>query len=204
MHDTFLKPLLFEGRLIVQAEPEFRFSAGERAVAEEALAIARASLPGPQLEGDLGVFEAATKLTYRIAHGFLHREDASARSPESLRMPHAPRGAWGHFSADLVLRFLPGIVSRIKSRDPRDPLVKAGQAVLRQWPLSGVLADLTEPPEAPLDFGGHPGLAWLYGQRLAQRERPAWIPDGPLRDDVSLAYDALGRTLPAALPSRPE
>ncbi len=203
MSESFLAPLLFQGRLVVSESPEFRWTDAEQEAARSALQLAVADLPGPPLEGDLKTLGTAASLLYCIGQTFLHGDPADSERP-ALQMPHDPRNAWDHFSADLVLRFLPGVAVRIRNRDPRHPLFEASKRILLQWPFSGVLSDYTEPPTTPLDFSGHPGLGWIYGQRLAAHERQAWIPVGQLREQVEAAYHAMGRTLPEALPEKSE
>src|SRR5438093_406611 len=70
-------------------------------------------------------------------------------------------------------------------------LLHEGSVRLRQprrWPLSGVLADIDEPPLLPVDLGGHPGLLLLYAERLARQRRPAWVADGPAREYIELVF----------------
>ena len=67
---------------------------------------------------------------------------------------------------------------RARALDPADALVGLLERVLRQWPLSGVLAGLDEGPTSPLDFGGHEGLMLLYAERLARGPSPSWRPSG--------------------------
>ena len=77
-----------------------------------------------------------------------------------------------------------------------DKLTALLEEVLRRWPLSGVLADIDEAPLTPLTFGGHPGLLMLYAERLAQHEKPAWIPSGAAMEYVELVYADLGKDCP--------
>ena len=81
------------------------------------------------------------------------------------------------------------------NRDPADDLAKAMKQLLREWPLSGVLADIGEPPATPLDFGGHLGIHFLYAERLATRERPGWFPERQGRDCVEIVWQSLGKKL---------
>jgi len=108
-------------------------------------------------------------------------------------MPGAPDAPAAHLSADLVLRFLPQVHRRARALDPADPLVMILERVLRQWPLSGVLADVLEGPVTPPDFGGHAGLLFLYAERLARHEKPAWLPTGPGREYAEVVWAELGK-----------
>ena len=108
-------------------------------------------------------------------------------------MPMAPRTPEQHLSGDLVLRLLPALHRRAKALLHGDVLPTQLEDVLRQWPLSGVLADIVEPPTTPIDFGTHPGLNFLYAERLAQHERVGWFPSGPGMQYVELVWQQLGR-----------
>ena len=61
-------------------------------------------------------------------------------------------------------------------RAENDPLGSAVAAVLRQWPLSGVLANLPGAPNGDVRFAGHAGLQLLYAERLIEHENAAWMP----------------------------
>src|SRR5207253_6819460 len=110
-----------------------------------------------------------------------------------LALPKAPPSAAQHLSADLVLRYLPQVYHRARAFAPDDALTQALAAALRQWPLSGVLADLEEGPLTPVDFHGHPGLQLLYAERLARHEKPAWVPGGRGFEVVELVLAERGR-----------
>lgn len=113
-----------------------------------------------------------------------------------LRMPAPPRTAAQHLCSDLLLRYLPQIYRRARARDEADPLIQILERVLRQWPLSGVLAGLEDGPETAVDFGGHAGLMMLYAERLACHEKPAWFPGGEAAAYVELVWTQLGKTAP--------
>jgi hypothetical protein len=108
-------------------------------------------------------------------------------------MRRTPSRASDHASADLLFRYLPQVLRRARAIDPSDPLVAMLGAVLRQWPLSGVLSDLDDGPATPPDLAGHPGLMLLYAERFAGRPRPAWQPAGPGRDVVEMVFQDAGR-----------
>jgi hypothetical protein len=112
-----------------------------------------------------------------------------------------PTSCAAHLSADVTLRFLPAVVHRARRRPPENPLAAELTALLGRWPLSGVLADLHEPPRGDLSFGGHPGLQLLYAERLVRREKPGWMPPvGPTRERVELVYRQHGLPPPARAP----
>lgn len=193
MSSSFVRTLLREGRLRVGAETELTMANADAEELRSALETAVLQLPGPRLDASLPVLVAAVQVVYRMARRFLHPELAPPADDLTLRMPHGPQGAADHLAGDVALRFLPGLYHRIMSRDPEDEVAKTIQLVLRQWPLSGVLADITEPPTTPVDFGGHPGLGFLYAQRLAVRERPAWLPVGTALACLDVVYQSLGK-----------
>ena len=73
------------------------------------------------------------------------------------------------------------------------------ETLLRQWPLTGVLADVAEEPLTPPEFDGHPGLLLLYAERLARHEKPAWVPHGKAFEYVELVFRELGKEQSALL-----
>ena len=194
MAEGFVRALLWEGRLRVGVEPQLRLSDADVEELRTALAIAALQLTGPLLQGSLPILVQAVPVVYRLARRFLHAEPEPAANDPTLRMPAGPRSAADHLAGDVAFRFLPGLYQRVVSRDPEDELVEAIKNVLRQWPLSGVLADITEPPATPIDFEGHPGLGFLYAERLAARERSAWMPTGAALDCLDVVYQSLGKT----------
>src|ERR1700676_3856288 len=169
MRPGFIRSMLFEGRLRIGAEPKLALSDEDLGVLKSALAIQSLHLPGPQIEGSLSTLIYAVQVVYRLAWRLLNPEPLSPADDPSLRMPAPPQTPHEHAAGDIAFRFLPGRYHRAMVRDGEDPLALAMKSLLRQWPLSGVLADLTEPPETPIDFGGHPGLGFLYALRLAAR-----------------------------------
>jgi hypothetical protein len=126
----------------------------------------------------------------------LHRGESAAEVERRLAPLPAPASASEHLSADLVLRFLAVVHRRARAADPRDPLTRWAEETLRRWPLSGVLADIDEPPREEVVLGGHPGLLLLYAERLALRPRPAWLPAGPGRMYAELVFGERGGPTP--------
>jgi MoxR-vWA-beta-propeller ternary system domain bpX4 len=193
MADDFIRSMLFEGRLRVGAQPRMVLTDEDLRILQKALKIQSLHLPGPRLEGSLPTLILAVGVVYRMAWRFLNAEPILPVDDPSLRMPEKPRSATEHMATDVAFRFLPGLYHRAINRDPEDPLIEAMKTMLRQWPLSGVLADIAEPPESPLDFEGHLGLGFLYAQRLAARERSGWLPDGHAGQCVEVVYNFLGK-----------
>lgn len=193
MSAPFIQSLLWEGRLLVEPAPFWEPNAAAVTLLEEAFAERALDLAGPPLEIALDVMVAAVKVVYRFGWYALHANVVLPEDDQSLKMPLVPQTPSQHFSADVVLRFLAALHARVKKQAPQDGLGKQLQTVLRDWPLSGVLADIVEPPAIPVDFGGHPGLCYLYAERLAQKERPGWLPSGSTLEYVELVWDALGK-----------
>ena len=121
-------------------------------------------------------------------------EDTAAKLP-TLTLP--TQSATDHFSADLILRFLPSVYRRALARADRTALADDIETVLRRWPLSGVLADLEGEPTGDTAFDGHAGLQLLYAERLVKSARPGWLPkDGRAREWLERIFSERGRALP--------
>jgi hypothetical protein len=185
--EDFLRELLFEGRAVFRRKPgEGEAEAGPLRVLEKAFERARREIAGPRIPFDPQVSLAAAKIARRACWALVNRQQRPEDLVRSLRMPGAPTMASQHFSADLTLRFLPQIHQRARSIDPADVLVRAIADLLRNWPLSGVLADLEDGPETPIELGNHPGLLLLYAERFAEHPREAWKPVGRAAEYVEL------------------
>ncbi len=113
---------------------------------------------------------------------------AIAREPDRLA---------AHLSADVSLRFLPAVLARARARGGMDCLVERVTAILRRWPLSGVLAGLAEAPLGSLEFDGHVGLQMLYAERQVDTGQVAWLPDdGNTLQWIEKVYHERGKLLP--------
>lgn len=195
MSASFVRRLLWEGRLLVEAAPSWEPDAADVSLLEQAFAIQAMNLAGPPLAADVGVLVAAARVVHRTAWYALHL-GATLPGQSPLTMPCLPRTADQHFSADVLYRFLPAVYSRLRSQAPQDELVEHVRDLLRDWPLSGVLADIAEPPRIAIDFAGHVGLSFLYGERLAQKERPGWFPTGQAAQYLEIVWATLGKSVP--------
>jgi hypothetical protein len=160
---------------------------------EEAFAAYRLEIAGPLLDFDAAVATAAAELLWQACWFLVNREEPEADLDRALAMPGAPRSAAQHLSADLTLRYLPQVHRRAQGLAPEDRLPLRLAQILRQWPLSGVLADPPEAPVSPLDFGGHPGLMLLYAERLAAKHKPGWVPGGKALEFVELVFQEQGK-----------
>lgn len=195
--EGFLSPLLEGGRIVFRHRPvpatAPTTATGAIGLLERAYRGYRLDIAGGPIAFDPGLARAAAELVRQASWALVCHHDRVQDLERCLSMPHAPATASHHLSADLLLRYLPQVHRRARALDPSDALVALLGRVLRQWPLSGVLADLEEGPTSPLDFGGHEGLMLLYAERLASREMPAWRPAGRALDYVELVSGEPGR-----------
>ena len=197
-HGVFLQRLLVDGVIHMDAAPSTRLERDAAQGLRSAYATYGLSLAGPAISFDESFALAAARVVewsaWLLLNPRLPVEDASV-----LRMPGVPTKPEHHVAADLTLRFLPALHRRAVALMQGDVLTEAMARTLREWPLSGVLADIAEPPLTPPEFA-HPGLSWLYAERLAQNERPGWFPSGADLEHVALVWEELGKnaaTLPA-------
>ena len=141
-------------------------------------------LAGPPLPFDPALAAEAGRVVRLTCWALVSREDRGDDLARRLTLGRSPVTAVDHASADLLLRYLPKVYRRARAVDPSDALVGSLGELLRRWPLSGVLADLDEPPLSEPGFE-HPGLMLRYAERLDANPRDAWRPEsGPLREWV--------------------
>ena len=195
----FLMPLLTDGAAVLRQQPIL--SLDNRAAATTYLAAEFASqrleVAAPLLDFDAETAVTAAGWVWSSSWFLVSRSEESATVEQALAVPPFPVTPAQHFSADLTLRFLPGILGRARALAPDDVLTRCLARLLRAWPLSGVLSDLTEGPLTPPNFDGHAGLALLYAERLAEHIRTAWVPrEGQARAFVELVFAERGVRLP--------
>jgi hypothetical protein len=198
---TFLRHALYSGRLLLH-EPLLheplppRLDAETMEVLEAAYRLHALNVAGPAIAFDATASVAAARVLFQAGWYLLNPnaaiDNASLQMPADPRSP--PRSPSAHLCADLLLRYLPAVSRRARAMRPNDALASLLADVLRRWPLSGVLADIADPPLTPLEFG-HPGLRLLYAERLAQHEKPAWLPSGVAMEAVELVWQQLGRDI---------
>jgi hypothetical protein len=186
--DEFLARLFQEGKIGFPTRPVplTAVPAGALGLLERAYATYRLDVPGTPLDFDARLACAAAELVRQASWALVFRPERIEDLERRLTMPRPPKSAADHLSADLLLRYLPLIHRRARALDPADPLVGLIERVLRQWPLSGVLAGLDEGPTSALDFGGHEGLMLLYAERQARGTSPGWRPAGRPLEFVEL------------------
>ncbi len=187
---TFIRVLLEEGSARLSEPP--RLHPGEQAATLAVLGDAhrdhQLDIAGPGLPFVPAVALKTAQWTAWACWFLVHRDDAPASLERALPLFAPGPGPAEHATADVLLRLLPQVHRRARAASPQDPLTHRLAELLRRWPLSGVLADLDEPPLSPVDLGGHPGLLLLYAERLALRPRPAWRVEGPARDSIDLVF----------------
>jgi hypothetical protein len=196
---AFLDRLLAEGSAVLRDPPQLHAQDCRAAVArlEAAHADVRLDVAGPPLPFDAPAALAAAQFVWQACWFLLQRREPREEVERVLQLPGAPRTAAEHLSADLTLRLLPQVHRRARGADAADVLTRRLTQALRQAPLSGVLADLDEGPCDPVELDGHPGLLLLYAERLAEKVRPAWVPEsGPARPYVELVFAERGLPLP--------
>jgi hypothetical protein len=198
---VFVQRLFREGVALLRERP--RADEQQRARLRPLLATAFdkycLDVAGPAIDFDGRIGVAAAEV-FASACWFL----VSDREPDDelvrvLTMPGRPGTPAQHLSADLLFRYLPAVHRRARGVAADDALTKQLNRLLREWPLSGVLSDVSEGPESPPDFGDHPGLQLLYAERLARNEKPAWGPASSALGQVELIYGRLGKSVPWAI-----
>lgn len=191
---AFLRQLLTTGEAVFKERPEALDSQRREALhlLGQAYAIYRLEIAGPLLDFNSRVALAAAEVVYHACWFLVNHDDPPELVARCLVMP-APGSAADHLSADLMLRYLPTIHRRARAMAPSDPLPELLAGILRHWPLSGVLSEVTEAPLTSLELGGHPGLWQLYAERLARNEKAGWLPEGAAREHVELIFRELGK-----------
>jgi hypothetical protein len=202
---SFLESLFREGNAVLRERPVLPTAACPDALRllSHTFADYRLDLAGPLVPFDPAVALAAADLLWQACWFLVNHSEPDAAVERRLIMPGPPATAAQHLSADLVLRYLPQVQRRARAIAADDVLALRLAAVLRQWPLSGVLSDIQDEPTTPLNFDGHYGLQLLYAERLAHQPKPAWVPGAPAtREVIELVFAGLGRTVPAAAESK--
>jgi hypothetical protein len=194
----FLRPLLLDGSAVLAQRPVL--APDDRAAAAKFLAaefaIRRLEVAGPPLDFDADMAVTAAGWVWSACWFLVSRREEAAEVEQALAVAPSSMTPAAHLSADLTLPFLPGVYGRARALAADDVLTRCLAGLLRRWPLSGVLSDVAEGPVIAPDFGGHPGLALLFAERLADHVKPAWVPrDGPARAYVELVFAERGLRL---------
>src|SRR5262245_22559445 len=194
---AWLARVLAEGDSVLDAAPSL--SAQDRPAVLEALRTAyeqhALDVAGPPIAFDPAAAVGAALVLARACWLLVGDDEAGG---DSLTVGAEPSSPSAHLSADVTLRFLPSVYRRARLANADGALAIELARLLREWPLSGVLADLDGAPSTPPEFGGHPGLQLLYAERLVGVARPGWVPrDGPAREWVECVYQERGKPVPA-------
>jgi hypothetical protein len=122
----------------------------------------------------------AAVVTYLSAQLILYRENKAADIPALLPAYTGEMDASAILSADLCLRFIPGMIVKLKLIDPEDALIPLMEKYMVQWPFSAV--DGNVPPEQQ-DFSviaGNPCLKKIFTDRIIEKRQsklaahPVW------------------------------
>jgi hypothetical protein len=197
----FLERLL-SGQSIVFAgrpHPTRRDQREAEALLEEKYADYALRVAGPPIPFQAHIALQAAALVWRACWVSVSLQDLP-RYQNRLALERTPQSPADHLSADLLLRYLPQLYRRAGANIHANPLAERLSQLLRQWPLSGVLANITEPPLTDLEFGGHQGLILLYAERLVHTPRPQWLPRGAAFEYVEWVFQERGKPMPG-LPS---
>jgi hypothetical protein len=195
----WLERVLVHGESVQTGEPVFERSdePAVRSLLEAAFRRHGANVAGPALALQ---FDTALDAARVLAEACWACSSAGGFVP-SPAWEREPKVAADHLSADLLFRFLPGVLKRAKARDTGGPLCLALDALLRRWPLSGVMADLEGAPAQPPRFDGATGLQMLYAERLLANPRFGWLPpEGRGREWVERMFDEAGKPIPKETP----
>lgn len=190
----WLSAVVTTGESVLESAPEWK-DADQRSVLE----LLRSNFERHALDvaGPPVAFDAETSLwSAQLLAAACWRLVADGE-PAPLDVAREPDSAAAHLSADAMLRFLPAVYRRAKSRADDDPLAAELEVLLRRWPLTGVRLDLEGSPTTAPDFAGHPGLQLLYAERFVEFPRHGWLPPpGPGREWVERICEERGRPLP--------
>jgi hypothetical protein len=197
--EDLLRPLLKDGRVVFRGPPAPDWSGAEALdLLGSAFEDARLDVAGAPIDLDGAVALEGGRVVVHACYALLSREESAEELGRRLAMSRGPTTPSHHLSADLLFRYLPQVYLRARAMNPSDGLAVLLAELLREWPLSGVLANLDEGPRCPPDMGGHEGLMLLYAERWARRRNPSWRPEGRAGEYVELVLRDLDRDKPLA------
>ena len=193
----FLERLFTTGEGQLGDLPEHDDSKEVQRVLQAAFEVHRLEVAGPRIEFDPFAAVAAANFTARACWFAMSNEEPPEEVKEILRPLAEPKTPAAHLSIDLTLRYAVTIYRRTHAHNAKDVLATQLADVLRRCPLTGVLADLGDPPTGDLTFAGHFGLELLYAERLASNARQSWLPaEGRLREVVEMVFRQSGKAWP--------
>ena len=142
--------------------------------------LTSASFAAPQIRDELKYGQRLELVQDPAPETLTFRNRRSEHALPMRRMgsflPGSGTGGSSNLWGGLLFRYLPVVHRRARALAPDDVLTRLLTDLLRQWPLSGVLADVADEPTTPLQLNDHPGLLLLYAERLLHNDRPAWRP----------------------------
>jgi hypothetical protein len=184
---NFIEQLITEGKIHYAERPRASREPEPAALAllQKAFMSYRLQVAGPLIPFDAEIALGAAELVRQAGWFLVSHDEPESELERHIGLPGPPSTAAQHLSADLMLRYLPQLHRRAVALNPDDLLARKISTILREWPLSGVLADIEEGPTDSLQFDDHPGLCMLYAERLARCEKPAWLPNVPVLEYVA-------------------
>ena len=148
---------------------------------------ARIEMPGEAPPLSMGPALWAAWMLYQGCQFLTFREMDAGLIRERLATPCASAPApWVSYSVDLVMRYLPDLVSLARGLSPDDPLVEGLLGLARSWPLSSVGVAGVGAVEIGA-FASHPSLCALYVDRILERKDVSRLADPLVRDAVRVA-----------------
>ncbi len=174
---TFLLHLIESGHVSVRAfgaegAPP-RGEAAETRLLLEMDRRERLEFPGEAPALSLPAAQWATATFYQACQLLVCRDVPAAETAEALAAACPPaRSPEVHYSADLVLRYLPDLLGTARRLAAGDTLVDALVRIALEWPLSSVGVPGLKPEGlSEIDtFIGHRGLRQLYADRILQHD----------------------------------
>jgi len=193
----WLERVLIHGESVQTEAPVFHSDPVILPLLESAYLRHAANVAGVRLPFQKNVAQDAARV---LAEACWAQSSASEFTP-TPPWQREPASAAEHLTADLLYRFLPGVLKRAKARDRESALCVFLEELLCKWPLSGVLADLDGAPALPPDFDGHAGLQMLYAERLLANPRAGWVPRaGTAYEWVERVFQDSGKPIPQERP----
>lgn len=195
MPREFIRQLFADGRAVILSDKPP--TTAELAADEEWILAWepdwRQTLTGSPPQIDRAVLRWAVAVIDQTARflAYKHLPEAPLPAQPEVRHPAA------HYSADLVLRFLPEFIRLTRALSPGGFLERELLTIAAKWPLSSVgIANLPQPLE-PVSFWDDPCLQRLYLDRIMATQDESRLADPrvreALRSDVGLHSELAGK-----------
>jgi hypothetical protein len=191
---SFVHALANDGRIVVSSE---LIAAADESALTALVALnqrAQSELAGEAPDFSSKTALWAANLLYQICQFVVCRDIGEGQIAAAFanECPTA-RGPDTDWSADLLLRHLPGLIRLAQQLSNGDPLVQELKKVAATWPLSSV--GVPELAELNLDtFIAHPALARMYADRIVAAADTSRLGD-PRVDDLLRADLGIHREL---------